>query len=421
MSRQPSSARRTRSRRSIAAAVVALPLLAIPAAPAVAAASTMDARGYYASGSPWGDGFGTAFGDYGSGLSGFGDSFGGYGQSYGGGYGQSYGGEYGGEYGGTYGGQGGATDPSQSTQTTQTTQDATTATSAQSSGVVLIDTAVDYDEGEAAGTGMVLTSDGTVVTNHHVVAGATSITVTVPSTGEKYAAKVVGYDASRDVAVLKLQGASDLSTVTTDSNVSVGEAVSAVGNAEGGGTLTAADGTVLTRRTTIDVSGDDGTTEHLTGLIENSSDVVPGDSGGALLDADNEVVGMSVAASTGGSQVTGYAIPITRVLKIADKIVAGQASKTITIGSRAALGVELDSSSGTPSVAGVISGGPADTAGIAEGDTITSVGGTSVSSYSALTKALTAYQPGDQVKVGWTDADGAAHSATVTLGTAPIA
>ena len=253
-----------------------------------------------------------------------------------------------------------------------------------------------------------------------VVFDESLLTVTVPSTGKKYQATVVGYSSTRDVAVLRLQGASGLSTVTPDRTVSVGEAVTAVGNAEGAGTLTAADGTVLVRRTSINVSADDGTTEHLTGLIENSSDVVSGDSGGALFDAQDEVVGMNVAASSGTAQVTGYAIPITRVLRIADKIVAGTVTKSLTIGSRAALGVEIDSSSSTPSVAGVVSGGAADKAGLTVGDTITSIGGTAVSTYSGLTQALAAYRPGEQVKLGWTDAGGAPHSATVALGTAPI-
>jgi len=387
MTDQPRPARRTRSRRSIAAALIALPLIAAPVAvPSVAAAATIDARSFYGSfyGSYGGNGYG-AF-DYGS-LGGFGDPF-----------------------------QGGLGAQS----ATQTTQDATTASTAQSSGVVLIDTVVDYDEGEAAGTGLVLTSDGTVVTNHHVVAGATSITVTVPSTGKKYDATVVGYSTSRDVAVLKLTDASGLSTVSTDPTVSSGEAVTAVGNAEGAGELTAAAGEVLRRRTTIDVSGDDGTSEHLTNLIETDADVVSGDSGGALLDGDNEVVGMNVAASTGTSQVTGYAIPISRVLRIEAKILAGTASSTITIGSRAALGVQVATGSTTPTVAGVVSGGAADKAGIGAGDTITSVGGTSVATFDALSKALTAYRPGDQVRVGWTDTDGTARSTTVTLGTAPI-
>jgi S1-C subfamily serine protease len=385
--------RRHRSRRALVAALVALPLVAVPvAAPAIAVATTVDARGYGLIDSPWGGGYG-----------GFGNVFG--------------------ERGG-FGGQSWSVDPSQlapATGTTRTSQDATRASNAESTGVVLIDTTLDYGQGEAAGSGLVLTSDGTVVTNHHVVKGATSITVTVPSTGKKYAATVVGYNASRDVAVLKLEGASGLATVPTDTTVAVGEPVTAVGNAEGGGVLTAADGKVLVRRTTIDVSDDNGGTEHLKGLIESSADVVSGDSGGALLDADGEAIGMNVAASSGTAQVTGYAIPISRVLRIADKIVGGHATASITIGSRAALGVELDTSGGAPYVAGVVSGGAADKAGIAAGDTITSVGGTAVDSYSALTKALSGYRAGQQVVVGWADASGAPHTATVTLGTAPVA
>jgi S1-C subfamily serine protease len=383
MSRASRLARRPR-RRALAAAALVLPLLTVPAAPAVAAVSTVDARGYVGAGSPWG--------------------FGG---------GQPFGGWYGG-FGGGF-----STEPGYQTQTT-TTQDASAATTAESTGVVLIDTVVGYDQGEAAGTGLVIGSDGTVVTNHHVVAGATSITVTVPSTGKRYDATVVGYDATHDVAVLRLADASGLSTVATDPTVSVGEAVAAVGNAEGGGALTAADGQVLARRTAIDVTEDDGSSAHLAGLIEDSADVVPGDSGGALLDGDDEVVGMTVAASSGSVDVTGYAIPIARVLRIAHQILAGQASSTITLGAKAALGVEIDSRTSTPYVAGVVDGGAAAQAGIVAGDTITSLDGTAVSSYSALTSAIGRLRPGDRVSVGWTDAGGAAHTATVTLGTGPV-
>lgn len=378
--------RRTRSprtRRAIAAAVLALPLVTVPvAAPAIASVTTVDARGYLPAGFGWGPG---SYGDYG------------------------YWGSYGGGYGGGYG----------QTQNAAT-QDATAATAQESTGVVLIDTVLDYGEGEAAGTGLVVGSDGTVVTNHHVVADATSITVTVPSTGQKYTASVVGYDATHDVAVLKLAGASGLSTVTTDPSVSVGEAVAAVGNAEGAGTLTSASGDVLVRRTTIDVSGDDGSTEHLKGVIEDDADVVSGDSGGALLDGSGDVVGMNVAASSGTSQVTGYAIPIARVLRIEHKILAGDASSTITIGSRAALGVEIDSGTSAAYVAGVESGGAAAAAGISAGDTITSLDHTTVSGYDDLTTLLKRFQPGDRVEIGWTDAAGASHTATVTLGTGPV-
>jgi len=408
MPRSSRVSRSRRSRRALAAAALTLPLITVPiAAPAVAAVSVVDAHGYFGGGP---GGWATAgYGGYGyGGYEGYGFGGGSYGGS--GGYGS-----YGGSYGGGYGYDGGTSQ----TQNTAT-QDATSATSEESKGVVLIDTVLDYGQGEAAGTGLVIGSDGTVVTNHHVVADATSITVTVPSTGKKYTATVVGYDATHDVAVLKLADATGLSTVTTDRSVSVGEAVTAVGNAEGGGALTAADGTVTVRRKTIDVSDDDGGTEHLKGLIEDNADVVSGDSGGALLSGADQVVGMNVAASSGSSQVTGYAIPVARVLRIAGKIEAGQASKTITIGSKAALGVEVSSQSSAPYIVGVVSGGPADKAGIAAGDTITSVAGAKVGSYTALTSRVATLEPGQRVAVTWTDQSGASHTGTVTLGTAPV-
>lgn len=374
-----------RSRRALAALALTLPLLATPAAvaaPPYARAADWIEYGYAYGAAPY-DGVPTS-GGYGG--------YGGYG-AYLGGY---------------------------SNQAATSTQDATDATTAESTGLVLINTVVDYGEAEAAGTGMIVSSDGIVVTNHHVIAGATSIKVTDPATGKTYDANVLGYDTKHDVAVLELADASGLSTVTTDAAARVGEAVAAVGNAEGGNQLTSASGAILKRSTAITVTDDDGSTAHLTGLIEDSSDVVPGDSGGALLDGSDQVVGMTVAASSGTANVTGYAIPITRVLRIERDIVAGDASKTITIGTKAALGVELDARSTTPYVAAVMPGSGAEHAGLTAGDTITSLDGTGVSTYQQLRRVLAPLTPGQRVAITWTDGSGAAHRATITLGTAPI-
>src|SRR5690349_10315609 len=112
-------------------------------------------------------------------------------------------------------------------------------------GVVTITTQLGYENGEAAGTGMVLTSAGEVLTNNHVIAGATTITVAVPGTGHRYGARVVGYDVRDDVAVLQLQGASNLKTVSlASSKPAVGQKVKAVGNAGGTGSLSSATGRV---------------------------------------------------------------------------------------------------------------------------------------------------------------------------------
>ncbi|PZE69040.1 septum formation initiator [Curtobacterium sp. MCBD17_021] len=329
--------------------------------------------------------------------------------------------------GGTSGGTGtdGGTGTGGSGGTSQSA--ATAATAAQTEGVVTIDTVIDYDDSQrAAGTGMVLTSDGTVLTNNHVIQGATAIEVTDETTGKQYTADVVGADATNDVAVLKLRNASGLSTVALDDDggVSTGDAVTDVGNAEGTGDLVAAEGTVTATDQDIQVQSESGTgTESLTGLIEVAAQIVSGDSGGPVLDSEGEVVGMATAASSGSAEVTGYAIPISTAQSIADEILAGRSSDTITIGLPAFLGVQVSSSatgttSGVP-VAGTVEGSGAATAGLAAGDTITSIDGTTVTSPEQLTAAIGQHEVGDRVTVGYTTADGTATTATVTLTAGP--
>jgi S1-C subfamily serine protease len=304
---------------------------------------------------------------------------------------------------------------------------ATAATSAQKKGVVTINTVLNYDESsQAAGTGMIINSNGTVLTNNHVIQGATSITVTDETTGKEYKADVVGTDATNDVAVLKLEGASGLSTVTLDDDgePSTGDTVTDVGNAEGTGNLVAAEGSVTATDQDIQVQSESGTgTESLTGLIEIAANIVSGDSGGPVLDSEGEVVGMATAASSGSADVTGYAIPITTAKSIADKILAGESSSTITIGLPAFLGVEVSgtATTGGVAVAGTVEGSGAASAGLAAGDTITSIDGTAVTSSDALTSAIQSHSVGDKVTVGYTDSTGAAKTVTVTLTAGPAA
>lgn len=392
-----------RLRRVVAATVLSVPLLSLPlvAAPAIAADD-----GY--------GGYGSYSGGYSSGSESYGyPSAGGFGGGYGGGFTGGFGGEYG----------GGDSSPGDypSYGQSASTIDADPATAQESTGVVLVDTVLDYGAGEAAGTGLVLTDDGIVVTNHHVIADSTSITVTVPSTGESYDAEVVGYDATADVAVLQLEDASGLATVTPDTDgASLGEAVTAVGNAEGEGRLLAAEGTVTATDSDITVSDEEGGSESLSDLIEVDADVVSGDSGGALLDADGQVVGMSVAASSGTADITGYAIPVDTVLDIASSIIAGKATGDIELGYDGALGVQLYGDGGAPVVAGLVDGGAAEQAGITVGSTITSFDGREVGSAEALSAAVAGHDAGDKVRVTWTDASGGSHAATVTLGRAPV-
>jgi S1-C subfamily serine protease len=298
----------------------------------------------------------------------------------------------------------------------------TPASDSQLTGLVRIASTLKYEGGRAAGTGMILTSTGEVITNHHVVQGSTKLRATVMSTGRTYTATVVGTDAKDDVAVLQLDNASGLQTVTPDTDgVAIGDPVTAVGDANGNtSTLSAAAGKILATRQSITTSSELGRAgERLRGLIEISSDVISGDSGGATYDAQGEVLGMTTAASSGSRDVVGYAIPIAKVLRIAGNLEDGIQNTRYEYGSPAFLGIGLAGSSAR--VGAVYDGTPAARAGIEAGDTVTRVGTTRVGTATQLRDAVTAYSPGDRVQLAWTDQDGTAHIATVTLMAGPVA
>ena len=319
---------------------------------------------------------------------------------------------------GTGGGPGDGQSGPQGGVSTDTTS---TATGSQVRGLVRVVSTMKYAGAKAAGTGMVLTSDGEVVTNHHVVEGSTSIKVKVMSTGKTYVATVVGTDAKDDVAVLRLAGASGLSTVTPDTDgIAVGDAVTAVGDANGTVShLTAATGRVLALQQSITTRSEGTATgERLTGLTQISSDVVSGDSGGATYDAAGKVVGMTTAASSGSSDVVGYAVPIAKVLRIAGDLESHVTSARYDYTAPAFLGVGLGRTGTT--VQGVFRGTPAARAGITAGDRITAVGSTKVTTSTGLRAVIAALSPGDSVRVTWSDAQGSSHTATVTLATGAV-
>ena len=299
-----------------------------------------------------------------------------------------------------------------------------TASSAQSVGVVDINTVLKYQGAQAAGTGMVLTSSGVILTNNHVIDGATSISVTVVSTGASYTATVVGDDPTQDVAVLQLQNASGLKTAKLgDSNsVSVGQSVTGVGNAGGaGGTPSAAAGTVTALNQPITASDESGqNVQHLTGMIETNAGIQAGDSGGPLYDSKGNIIGMDSAASTGAAGTTAYAIPIDHAEQIAQQIASGKASDTVHLGYPAFLGISIaDTSVQGAAVASVLDGGPAQGAGITQGDVITAIGSTTIGSATDLQFVLLQHKPGQTVNVTWTDQSGQSHSANVTLASGP--
>jgi S1-C subfamily serine protease len=294
--------------------------------------------------------------------------------------------------------------------------------------IVDITSRLGYQRAVAAGTGMVLTANGDVLTNNHVIEGATSITATSVLTGETYTATVVGTDPTQDVAVIRLARASNLTPITIGiSRVGVGDPVVALGNAGGvGGVPDPADGFVTALDQQITATDSNGSNpQHLTGLIETDAPIRPGDSGGPLANTRAQVIGMDTAASASGSfgsgSSRGFAIPIQHAVTIAHEIETGQASTTVHIGPRGMIGVSVAdvSTSGGALVQSVTSGSPAAGAGIHAGDTITAIDGQAVRTSTDLGTLVKAHGAGDRVTVSWTTAAGADRSSKITLAAGP--
>ena len=257
----------------------------------------------------------------------------------------------------------------------------------------------------AAGTGMVLTSSGDILTNNHVIVDAASITVTSVTTGARFRASVVGTDPTQDVAVIRVSPSTPLTPIDIgdSSKVGVGDAVVALGNAGGvGGTPAVASGYVTALDQSITARDGNGSNpQRLLGLIETDAPIRPG--------------------GLGSSADRGFAIPIARALDIAHQIEAGRGSATVHIGPRGMIGVQISAlSTGSGAIVdAVTSGSPADRAGIQPGDTITAVDGDDVTTADSLGKLIKAHAAGDHVVVAWTSSSGDHHSARMTLQAGP--
>jgi S1-C subfamily serine protease len=342
-------------------------------------------------------------------------------------------------------------------------------------GLVIINTQLQYDSDAAAATGMVITSGGLVLTNNHVIEDSTSITATTAN-GKTYAAKVVGYDVTGDIAVIQLEHASGLRTVPLgkSATTAVGASVVAMGNAEGQNAIVPATGQVTALNQTITASDEGGSisTETLHGMIEDNADIVQGDSGGPLANSSGQVIGMDTAGNDGGGfgvqqqSAAGYAIPIDTALAVADQINAGQASSTVTIGYPPFMGVyiaqgtnsnpqaqaqEQENGGGfgggfggyginqgcytsnrnlTPPtnianvgsgtlILGTICGGPAQAAGMTAGSVITAVNGQAIGSPDNLTSVVSKYHPGDTISVTWVSPSGQRTTSSIKLSSGP--
>jgi S1-C subfamily serine protease len=337
-------------------------------------------------------------------------------------------------------------------------------------GLVDITATLKYDSETAEGTGMIVSPSGLVLTNNHVIDGATSVTAILVDSGKTYQARVIGYDSTDDVALLQLIGAASLPTVSfgDSSQVKVGTAVLALGNADGRGGVTPAAGIINGLNRSIQASdAGSGTTEDLNHMLQTDALIQQGDSGGALANNAGQVIGMVTAANSGSgggvSGTTGFAIPIDSALKIAREIAAQQPSGTVSIGLPGFLGVEVgqstspnpvrqaidqeraDNSPGpTANVGSCLTGGQppgvpraiapahigalvlgilcntaADSQGLIPGDVITAVNGQAVTTPGSLTGITAKYHPGQVVSVSWESISGVRHTSSFTLGSGP--
>jgi S1-C subfamily serine protease len=326
---------------------------------------------------------------------------------------------------------------------------------------------------------MVIKSDGLVLTNNHVIESATRITATVVSTGRTYAVKVVGYDVTGDIALIQMEGASGLHTVPIGSSAGLktGQTVVAMGNAEGQSMIVPATGTITALNQTITATNQGGTvsSETLHGMIETNADVVSGDSGGPLANTSGQVIGMDTAGNSVRFQsqsAAGFAIPINKALAVANQIIAGQASSTVTIGYPPFMGIYIaqgsdsspqgqadqqaqgngyggfggggfgggngNGSSGcytsnanltVPSsiapvssgtlILGVICGGPAAGAGITAGSVITAINGQAIGSPNDLTSVVSKDRPGTTISVTWVSPSGQRTTSSIQLTSGP--
>ncbi len=345
-------------------------------------------------------------------------------------------------------------------------------------GVVVIDSKLDDNQTAtgAAGTGMIISASGLVLTNNHVIAGTNGLTVTVVSTGRTYPARWLGYDKSSDVAVIQLEGAVGLTPVPLGNSAAtkVGDGVVAMGNAGGTGAIRTATGAITGLDQAITAT-DGQTAEHLTGMLQINAQIIRGDSGGPLSTTDGKVIGMDTAASSNfinGQPETGFAIPIDKAMTIARQIIAGKPGAGVHVGSTGFAGVLVPAApnggqshqtspraqlqqtersdgqlpyggyyqapagcisnavqSGVPQriapaasgalVLGALCQTPAAAAGLTAGDVITVAAGQRVSSPASLTGILSHLPSGRKITISWVTPSGRTVTRAIILAQAP--
>lgn len=300
-------------------------------------------------------------------------------------------------------------------------------------GLVDINTSMSYQGAIGTGTGIVIGPGGEVLTNNHVIEGATDITAVSLANSVSYPVDVIGFDRGSDIALIRLRGAElPMANLGTSSTVAVGDPIAAIGNSNGPGAPPSyAPGAVTQLGASVRASDESGGgSRELYDLIRVAADIRPGDSGGPLVNSAGQVVGVTVAATltyrmggvTGGE---GFAIPIDRAMAIANQIRSGVPSDSIHLGDSAFIGVAIADAPpfGRPPgavVRQVLPDTPAGGIGLFGGDLITAVDGIPVNSAADLSNLMDRRRPGDTITLTWIDRAGAPRSAPLVLAKGPV-
>jgi putative serine protease PepD len=276
---------------------------------------------------------------------------------------------------------------------------------------------VQIDTSNGLGSGIVLDTQGDIVTNAHVIATGGSFTITA-SDGRTFPGTLVGSYSDNDLAVVKANGATGLKPAAfgDSSQVHVGDIVVTVGSPLG---LTGSASEGIISGTGRSESEGNGVT--LTNLLQTTAPISPGDSGGALVDIGGRVIGIpTLGASSsprgGSASNIGFAIPSNQAVNVTKQLISGGA---VTSSKLPYLGITTSSSGSGALVASVVGGGPADKAGVQAGWTITALGGHPVADSSAISQILSGLKPGDRVDLRAQLPDGSQRTVNITVGERP--